>query len=174
MPWLRDRAPSQVAMAVVMADDCHGCLAPPSIANAMSPTAPGTTSQVAFTGSHRPRDVVVQILILIRIRIDHPQARHLRPPMKRKRRLPRSRRCDNRNAKRTDTSTPKRLHHGNGHPIEQHVETRNVGNGSTGLDTLWGTRLFGRAAVPESSTSSSSSSYSPPLAGGVGSYNHLR
>ena len=140
---------------------------------AMSPTAPGTTSQVAFTGSHRPRDVVVQIPILIRIQIDHPQARHLRPPMKRKRRLPRSRRRDNRNAKRTNTSTPKRLHHGNGHPIEQHVETRNVRNGSTGLGTLWGTRLFGRAAVPESSTSSSSSSYGPPLVGGVGSYNHL-
>ena len=171
MPWLRDRAPSQVAMAAAMADNCHGCLAPPSIANAMSPTAPGTTSQVAFTGSYPPRDVVVQIPILIRIRIHHPQARHLRPPMKRKRRLPRSRRRDNRNAKRTDTST--RLHHGNGHPIEQHVKTRNVRNSSTGLGTLWGTRLFGRAAVPESSTSSSSSSYGPPLAGGVGSYNHL-
>ena len=101
------------------------------------------------------------------------QAHHLRSPMKRKRRLPRSRRRDNRNAKRTDTSTPKRLHHGNGHPIEQHVETRNVRNGSTGLGTLWGTRLFGRAAVPESSTSSSSSSYGPPLAGGGGSYNHV-
>ena len=43
------------------------------------------------------RDFVVQILILIRIH--HPQARHLRPSMKRKRRLPRSRRHDNRNAK---------------------------------------------------------------------------
>ena len=42
---------------------------------------------------------------------------------------------------------------------------RNVQNGPTGLGTLWGTRLFGRAAVPESSTSSSSSSYGPPLAG---------
>ena len=70
-------------------------------------------------------------------------------------------------------NVPKRLHHGNGHPIEQHVETRNVRNGSTGLGTLWGTRLFGRAAVPESSTSSSSYSYGPPLAGGVDSYNHL-
>ena len=30
VPWLRDRVPSQVTMAVMMADNCHRCLAPPS------------------------------------------------------------------------------------------------------------------------------------------------
>ena len=74
-------------------------------------------------------------------------------------------------------TTPKQLQHGNGHAIRQTCnQYAKPSNWPTSLGTLWGTWLFGlsrRIGESSSSSSSSSSSYGPPLAGCVGSYNHL-
>ena len=60
VPWPRDRAPSQVAMAVAMGDHCHGCLTPPPPLKIGIRKSPSLASVVVANPFRPPRPCHLQ------------------------------------------------------------------------------------------------------------------